>query len=173
MLLFYILQKSLIGQKNCIFSKDLFTYHFVLPILSKANLHPPIPGPRGLRRGSADARLLGLRVRIPLEAWMSVSGGRYVLSGRGLCDRPIPLPEEPYRVWCLCVWSRILTNEAAWATVRPLHHRGKKFTPSSHVGTVAMLVLFTVPVQWPQKMRNRGKLIIKKMQVGNPRKKTS
>jgi len=67
MLLFYILQKSLIGQKNCIFSKDLFTYHFVLPILSKANLHPPIPGPRGLRRGSADARLLGLRVRIPLK----------------------------------------------------------------------------------------------------------
>ena len=158
MLLFYILQKSLIGQKNCIFSKDLFTYHFVLPILSKANLHPPIPGPRGLRRGSADARLLGLRVRIPLEAWMSVSGGRYVLSGRGLCDRPIPLPEESYWV-CFCVWSRILTNEA---TVRPLRHRGKNFTPSSHVVMVAMLVLFIVPVQWPQKMRNRGKLILKK-----------
>jgi hypothetical protein len=30
--------------------------------------------PRSLRRGSAVARLLGLRVRIPLVAWMSVSG---------------------------------------------------------------------------------------------------
>jgi len=32
----------------------------------------PSEWPRGLRRGSADARLLGLRVRIPPEAWMSV-----------------------------------------------------------------------------------------------------
>jgi hypothetical protein len=26
-----------------------------------------------------------------------------VLSGRGLCDRPIPCPEESYRVRCVCV----------------------------------------------------------------------
>ena len=25
----------------------------------------------------------------------------YVLSGRGLCDGPIPLPEESYRLWCV------------------------------------------------------------------------
>jgi hypothetical protein len=24
-----------------------------------------------------------------------------VLSGRGLCDGPIPLPEESYRMWCV------------------------------------------------------------------------
>jgi hypothetical protein len=35
-----------------------------------------------LRRGPAAARLLGLWVRIPLEAWISVC---CVLSGRGLC----------------------------------------------------------------------------------------
>ena len=31
-----------------------------------------------------------------------------VLSSRGLCDRPIPRPEESYRVWCvyLCVTSK-------------------------------------------------------------------
>ena len=40
--------------------------------------------PRGLRRGSAAARLLGLRFRIPLGSWMSVSCNWYVLSGRGL-----------------------------------------------------------------------------------------
>jgi hypothetical protein len=26
-----------------------------------------------------------------------------VLSGRGLCDGPIPRPEESYRLWCVCV----------------------------------------------------------------------
>jgi hypothetical protein len=27
-----------------------------------------------------------------------------VLSGSGLCDEPIPRPEEPYRV-CVCVYA--------------------------------------------------------------------
>jgi hypothetical protein len=27
----------------------------------------------------------------------------FVLSGRGLCDGPIPRPEESYRLWCLSV----------------------------------------------------------------------
>ena len=34
---------------------------------------------------------------------MSVSCECCVLSGRGLCDGPIPRPEEPYRVWCVVV----------------------------------------------------------------------
>jgi hypothetical protein len=25
----------------------------------------------------------------------------FVLSGRGLCDGPIPRPEESYRLWCV------------------------------------------------------------------------
>jgi hypothetical protein len=45
------------------------------------------------------AHLLGLRVRIPLEVWMSVSCECCVLSGRGLCDGSIARPEEAYRVW--------------------------------------------------------------------------
>ena len=43
------------------------------------------------------ASLLGLRVRIPPRAWMYVSCEYCMLSGRGLCDRPIPRPEEIYR----------------------------------------------------------------------------
>jgi hypothetical protein len=58
--------------------------------------------PRGLRRGPAVARLLGLRVRIPPGSWMSVSCGCCVLSGRGLCVGLITRPEESYRV-CVCV----------------------------------------------------------------------
>jgi hypothetical protein len=51
--------------------------------------------PRSLRRGSAAARFPGLRGRIPpVHACC-------VLSGRGLCDGPIPHPEECYRVWCV------------------------------------------------------------------------
>jgi hypothetical protein len=48
---------------------------------------------RGLRRGSAAARLLGLRFRISPRAWMSVLSERCVLSGRGLCNGPITRPE--------------------------------------------------------------------------------
>jgi hypothetical protein len=57
--------------------------------------------PRGLRRRSAAARLLGSRVRIPLgHGCLSV-----VLScvGRGLCDGLITHPEVSYRVSnCMC-----------------------------------------------------------------------
>ena len=59
--------------------------------------------PSSLRRGSADARLLGLLVRIPPAAWMSICCECCVLSGRGLCDGPIARPEESYRLWCVIV----------------------------------------------------------------------
>jgi hypothetical protein len=57
--------------------------------------------PRGLRRGSAAVRLLGLWIRIPPGAWMSVSFECCVLSGRGLCVGLITSPEESYRVRCV------------------------------------------------------------------------
>ena len=53
-------------------------------------------------------RLLRLRVRILPGASLSLSCECYVLSGRGLCDEPIPLLEESYRMSvcvseCVCV----------------------------------------------------------------------
>jgi hypothetical protein len=54
-----------------------------------------------LRLGSALVRLLGLRVRIQLEAWMSACYECCVLSGRGLCVGLITRPEESYRVSCV------------------------------------------------------------------------
>ena len=50
--------------------------------------------PRGLRPGSTAVRLLGLQVRIPPRAWMSVCCECCVLSGRGLCVGLITHPEE-------------------------------------------------------------------------------
>ena len=74
--------------------------------------------PCGLRRGSAVARLLGLWVRIPPEAWMSVSCECCVLSGRGLCVGLITCPEESYRVWCVSnVWSWSVVK---WDGIGPL-----------------------------------------------------
>jgi len=66
---------------------------------------------RDLRRGSATACLLVLWVRIPLQAWMSVSCECCVLSSRGLCIGLITRPEESYWVWCVWVWSWSLENE--------------------------------------------------------------
>ena len=57
------------------------------------------PSGRTVYSGSVAARVLGLRVRIPPEAWMSVCWQCWPLSGRGLCNGPIFHPEESYRLW--------------------------------------------------------------------------
>jgi hypothetical protein len=63
--------------------------------------------PCGLRRGSAAARLLGLWVRIPPRAWMSVCCECCVLSGRGLWGRAAHSSRGvlPSVVCLKCVWS--------------------------------------------------------------------
>jgi hypothetical protein len=38
---------------------------------------------------------------------MSVSCTVFVLSGRGLCDGPIPCPEEFYRLWCVFEFDQV------------------------------------------------------------------
>jgi len=60
-------------------------------------------GFKGLRRGYTAAHLLGLWVPIPSGAWMSVCVECCVLSGRGLCDELITLPEMSYRLGCVVV----------------------------------------------------------------------
>jgi hypothetical protein len=59
--------------------------------------------PRGLRRRSVTARLLGLWFRIPKGAWTLVCCACCVLSGKGLCDELITRPEESYRLCCVVV----------------------------------------------------------------------
>jgi hypothetical protein len=78
-------------------------------------LRPRSQWPRGLRRGSAAVRLLGLCVQIPPGTWMSVCYECCVLSGRGLCVGLITRPEKSYRGWCAWVWSWSLDNEEALA----------------------------------------------------------
>jgi hypothetical protein len=85
---------------SCVILHYLWVLVLVLAWISRSRW------PRGLRRENADAVVLGLRVRIPGVAWMSVSCECYVFSGRGFCDGPIALPEESYRVWCVSVISK-------------------------------------------------------------------
>ena len=67
----------------------------------------PFQWPRGLRRGSATARLLGLLGSIPFGSMDVCPLWVLVLSGGGLCVGLITRPEESYRVWCVWVWSWI------------------------------------------------------------------
>jgi hypothetical protein len=41
---------------------------------------------------------------------MFVSCTVFVLSGRGLCDGPIPSPEESYRLWCVSESDQVKIN---------------------------------------------------------------
>jgi len=50
---------------------------------------------RCLRRRSATARSLGLRIRIPSESFRSVTLEGWTLSGRVLCDGPILVQRSP------------------------------------------------------------------------------
>jgi hypothetical protein len=74
--------------------------------------------PRGLRRGSAAARLTGLWVRIPPTAWTFVSCECCMLPGRCLCDGLITRPGHSYRLWCLIVFDLVmLWRRRPWAAL--------------------------------------------------------
>jgi len=79
--------------------------------------------PRGLRRRSTAARLLGLWFRIPPGAWMFVCCECFVLSGRVLCDELITRPEESYRLWCvvMCDLENLMNEEPYTVSVIELN----------------------------------------------------
>ena len=69
-----------------------------------------------------------------------------VLSGRGLCVEPTTDPEEPYRVWCVCVWSRNLTNQARIGLLR---HK-KKYVPI-YIYIFPSYFIYIYRIQWKNK----------------------
>ena len=80
---------------------------FITIIINDKNLRSKSQWPSGLRRGFADDRLLGMRVRISPGAWMFVCCECCVFLGRGLCDGLITRPEESYRLCCVLVCDRV------------------------------------------------------------------
>ena len=103
------------------------------------NLNKITQWPRSLRRRSAAAHLLGLRVRILPRAWMSVCCECCVWSGRGLCDDLITRPEKSYRMWCVWVWSFSLDNEAV------LVHPGRTGEPTARRQISSVLGIHCCP----------------------------
>jgi len=87
----FIIQADIFMQYSC------WEFFVVLHVICQSQW------PRGLRRGYAAARLLGLRVRIPTGVWMLVCCECCVLSARGLCHELITRPEESYGLWCVVV----------------------------------------------------------------------
>ena len=74
--------------------------------------------PRPLRRGSAAARLLGLRVRNPQAAGMSVYSECCVFSSRYLRIGLISRAEVSYQMRCVWKWTQNFNRvkaEAYWA----------------------------------------------------------
>jgi hypothetical protein len=41
----------------------------------------------------------------------------FVLSGRGLCDGPIPRPEESYRLWCVSECDQVKITKTSTPAV--------------------------------------------------------
>ena len=95
--------------------------------------------PRGLS-GPAAARLLGLRVRIPPAAWMSVCCECRVLWGRGLCVGLITRTEESYRV-CVCVCVSECDREAPIMRLWPT--RGYYTLQKNYTHTHTHIYIFT------------------------------
>jgi hypothetical protein len=83
------------GKHVCYSPIYLFTYLSIYLFTCRSQW------PRGLRRGCAAARFLGLRVRTPPGTWMFLCCECCLLSCRGLCVGLITRPEASYRVWCL------------------------------------------------------------------------
>ena len=72
---------------------------------------------RGLRRGTAAARLLRFWVRIPPRTWMSVCCECCVFSGRGSWYQLITRPEESYR---LCEFLSVIYKPLKWGGPAPM-----------------------------------------------------
>ena len=114
---FLHLQQLLEGQFTCISLAHapsvIILRNFVTPIIIIGGRSQ---WPRGLRRRSAAARFLELRVRILPGAWMAVCCECCVLSSRGLCVCLITCPEEFYRRWCVVCDRESSIMRRAWAT---------------------------------------------------------
>ena len=82
------------------FDSLVITMKLLADCILYAKLVRPFQWPCGLRRGFASPRMLELLVE-SCRRLGCVFCKCFVLSGAGLCDGPIPCPEESYRVWCV------------------------------------------------------------------------
>jgi hypothetical protein len=97
--------------------------------------------PRGLRRTSAAELLLGSWVRIP-PGHGCLSCTVFVLSGRGLCDGPIPRPEDSYRLWCVSECDQVKIK-TLYTYCEKVGRRGRDYETKRLYWPCKMCALFT------------------------------
>jgi hypothetical protein len=100
-------------------SVQIFSCHYICL--------PPIPDSAWSKAWVCGRSLAGMAGSNPVVAWMSVSCGCCVLSGRGLRDGPITRPEEcPTVCVCVCVCdfenstmrrSRLIRADEPWKQI--------------------------------------------------------
>jgi hypothetical protein len=56
---------------------------------------------------------------------MFVSFTVFVLLGRGLCDEPIPRPEESYQLWCVFECDQVKIKKTSTSTVNRYVEEGR------------------------------------------------
>jgi hypothetical protein len=79
------------------------------------SLNSPTPVAEWSRTWRVCGRsLAGIAGSNPAGGWMSVSCECCLLSGKGLCDGPIPRPEESFFLWCV-----IMCDQEISSTRRP------------------------------------------------------
>jgi hypothetical protein len=57
----------------------------------------------------------------------SLSCTVFVLSGRGLCDGPIPRPEESYRLWRVLECDHVKIRKTLYTCCEQVGRRGKEY----------------------------------------------
>ena len=98
---------------------------YALHILEQYISNAPIPQSERYKARFCCLSLLELRVRIPPEAWLSVSCECSVCSDRRLCDGPIARLEKSYWRWCVTVYDlETSKNEVTLACVGLLPQTG-------------------------------------------------
>jgi hypothetical protein len=59
----------------------------------------------------------------------------FVSSGRGLCDGPIPRPEEPYRLWCVFECDQVKTK-TLYTYCEQVGRSGKDYDTKRNLGVM-------------------------------------
>jgi len=112
--------------------------------------------PSSTMRTSPATCLLELWDRIPPGSWMFVSCECFVLSGRDVCEGPIPHPQESYRV---CVTRRnIYPLHLQWVGRRGQAKKERRFT--LYTGTDCVYVVKWCPLCCVISQKNGILLII-------------
>jgi hypothetical protein len=107
--------------------------------------------PRGLKRGSAAARLLGIGVSDPTGGMDVCLLWVCVLSGRGLCVGLIPRPEESYRLWCVSQCDReapIWGGPGRLWAVAPLGRKNRRFKLLIYTSKLHYTPLVTITIYY-------------------------